>query len=489
MVRAATSARTALTVGALALICRPGIGRSPDLSDLNPMQLQADYVTISVAHLASEVAWYDSVLGFREEGRHETTERAATRLSTGGAYDLELVWRKGSKRPRETGYLRQGWMHVVFTTPAIDAAYQRLRKLGTRVYAGYNSQGRIWRIYLHDPEGNEIEIVARSGETLGVLDMPPTVPVMLPPGPNRALVIRTCTVCHSAATIAAARLTHADWERTIARMVALGAAATPKQQMLILDYLKRNFERQLGAAGAPRPLRDQTRDPGALNPMRLQYDHITISVARFDQEVGWYERVLGVRENLFHPGKDMEVIHLSMGGTYHLDLAWQKGSVRSSEAGDLRQGWVRPVFTTPAIEAAYRRLKKLGANAHADYDAQRRLWRIVLRDPESNEIYILARPGAAIRVMNGPPSVPASVLPAGANRALVIFTCTVCHSAQTIAATRRTKADWERMISRMVSLGAVASPDDRMLILHYLDRSFGWPPAQNGPSDAQRRAN
>jgi catechol 2,3-dioxygenase-like lactoylglutathione lyase family enzyme len=474
----------ASAVMVLSLGCRTAIGGILGYRDINPMQLQGEYVILSVANMDKEVTWYERMLGFREIERHVGPHSKEVKLSTGDAYDIELVWRKGSVRPKETGYLRQGWMHVVFTTRAIDAAYERLKKLRSGVYANYNDQGHIWRIYLHDPDGNEIEIVARSGETLGALNAPPPVLVVLPAGTNRALVVRTCTACHSAQTITVMRRTKADWKRTIARMVVIGAVATKNEQELILHYLSQNFGRSpfsvqgpSGCCSVSKATVRQTLGSTQINPMQLYYDHITISVAHMHKEVAWYDRVFGLRPDVFHPGTDIEVIHLSMDccGVHHLDLVWQKGSVRPKEAGFLGQGWVRGVFMTPVIDAAYERLKGLGVDAYASYNDKGHISGVYLHDPEGNEIEIAPRSSETPGVLGAPPPIPESVLPAGRNRALVIFTCTACHSAETFAVARRTKAGWQRTIARMVVNGAVATKGEQRLILYYLNKNFGQP--------------
>ena len=235
-----------LATGVSVLACWAARGQIPRIGQINPMRLQADYVTLSVGELKKEEEWYERVLGFHAAVRQLSPTFKEVQLSIDDGYHIDLVWQKGSERPAETGYLRQGWMHVVFTTPAIGAAYDRLKKLRTDVHADYNDQGHIWRIYLHDPERNEIEIVASSGETLGVLNLPVRAPAAMPAGESRSLVIRTCTGCHSVQTIIVVRRTKADWKRTIARMIGLGAIATTQEQGLILNYLNTHF----GRAGA-----------------------------------------------------------------------------------------------------------------------------------------------------------------------------------------------------------------------------------------------
>jgi catechol 2,3-dioxygenase-like lactoylglutathione lyase family enzyme len=224
------------------LACAVNASQADDPADSNPMQLQADHVTASVADLDKEEQWYIRVFGFREVVRHKRGPDFEVRHLSLGVYHVDLAWQRGSVRQKESGYLRQGWEHVVFTTPALEAAYERLVKLSTDVRADRNNQGRVWRLFLHDPEGNELEIVASDGETRATLpQLPaPVLETVLPAGENRDLVIRTCTVCHPAELVAK-RHTKPEWSSTVARMVDRGAVATEDEQVRILDYLNKNF--------------------------------------------------------------------------------------------------------------------------------------------------------------------------------------------------------------------------------------------------------
>jgi catechol 2,3-dioxygenase-like lactoylglutathione lyase family enzyme len=141
----------------------------------NPMHLEPDHVALSVADLAREEAWYTRVFGVRDVYHFKRPGFEASHMSLGESlhdYHIDLVWEQGSTRPatpsrssdEAAGALRQGWVHAVFKTSAIDAAYQRLRDLGTDVQADRNAKGLVWRLYLHDPEGNELQIMAAEGE-------------------------------------------------------------------------------------------------------------------------------------------------------------------------------------------------------------------------------------------------------------------------------------------------------------------------------------
>ena len=131
---------------------------SPTIAD-NPLQLLPDHATASVADMDKEVAWYERVLGFHEVGRNGTADFQVSHLLLGD-YRIDLAWQKGSSRAPLDGYQRQGWMHVVFRSPKIEAVYQQLSSAGTDVRKDSNDKGEIRRIIVHDAEGNELEVVS-----------------------------------------------------------------------------------------------------------------------------------------------------------------------------------------------------------------------------------------------------------------------------------------------------------------------------------------
>jgi para-nitrobenzyl esterase len=126
----------------------------------NPLQLSPDHATASVADLEKESQWYQRVMGFAEVKRFRQADEFEVRNLSLGSYRIDLVWQRGSSRPHDVdGYFKQGWMHVVFRTPDVDADYKRLVDLGTDVKANRTPQSAIARLTFHDPEGNELEIV------------------------------------------------------------------------------------------------------------------------------------------------------------------------------------------------------------------------------------------------------------------------------------------------------------------------------------------
>lgn len=145
---------------AMPLVLLPALRVSAAGTASNPLRLAPDHATASVADLDKESQWYQHVLGFVETKRFRSADDFEVRNLSLGDYRIDLVWKKGSSRPGEVdGYFKQGWMHVVFRTPSIDADYQRLVELGTDVKADRTPQSTIARLVFHDPEGNELEIV------------------------------------------------------------------------------------------------------------------------------------------------------------------------------------------------------------------------------------------------------------------------------------------------------------------------------------------
>ena len=63
----------------------------------------------------------------------------------------------------------------------------------------------------------------------------------LPAGPNRDLVEKTCTGCHSTTQFSTQRLSRAEWDAMVVQMVGYGANVPEDKQPLIVDYLATNL--------------------------------------------------------------------------------------------------------------------------------------------------------------------------------------------------------------------------------------------------------
>jgi mono/diheme cytochrome c family protein len=64
---------------------------------------------------------------------------------------------------------------------------------------------------------------------------------LLPAGPYRELVVRTCANCHSIDLVVAKRRTREQWDQLIGVMVDRGAQATDEELDQILQYLAGHF--------------------------------------------------------------------------------------------------------------------------------------------------------------------------------------------------------------------------------------------------------
>lgn len=130
----------------------------------NPLQLAPDHVTISVADIEKEAAWYAQVLGFKETSSSKGEDFQHRQLSIPGVYRVDLSWKKGSARHTvgPPSDLEQGWRHIVFTTPDLEATLQHLRAHKVEVRVDRNQKtNAISQMFITDPEGNEIELQRR----------------------------------------------------------------------------------------------------------------------------------------------------------------------------------------------------------------------------------------------------------------------------------------------------------------------------------------
>jgi competence protein ComEA len=64
---------------------------------------------------------------------------------------------------------------------------------------------------------------------------------LLPDGPGKEVVVRTCLECHDAASFRKKRFKRDDWSETVGKMIDQGAQATGQEQTAIIDYLVHNF--------------------------------------------------------------------------------------------------------------------------------------------------------------------------------------------------------------------------------------------------------
>ena len=67
------------------------------------------------------------------------------------------------------------------------------------------------------------------------------VAVELPDGPNKELVNKLCTECHTLDSTVRMRLTRRGWSDVVDEMVAQGAGGSDAELRLVIDYLTTHF--------------------------------------------------------------------------------------------------------------------------------------------------------------------------------------------------------------------------------------------------------
>jgi catechol 2,3-dioxygenase-like lactoylglutathione lyase family enzyme len=126
--------------------------------------LVPQHITISVEDMNRETDWYVKVLGFEIVPFNDTDPNFLNHHLTIPGYRIDLVKYKGSSRPAVPNplYLQQGWIHIAFSVPDLDAALKQLQALHTDVKADSpDPKGVPSRLVVHDPEGNELEFFKR----------------------------------------------------------------------------------------------------------------------------------------------------------------------------------------------------------------------------------------------------------------------------------------------------------------------------------------
>jgi catechol-2,3-dioxygenase len=133
--------------------------KSSDSKPLPLTGLKVEHITFSVADVNRETGWLEKVFGFKVA--HSGGDANATSKSvTIPEFRIDLIQYKGSSRPQAPNprYLQQGFIHIVFQVPDLQAAYKRLQELKQEVERETQPKNALWGLRLHDPEGNEIEL-------------------------------------------------------------------------------------------------------------------------------------------------------------------------------------------------------------------------------------------------------------------------------------------------------------------------------------------
>jgi catechol 2,3-dioxygenase-like lactoylglutathione lyase family enzyme len=134
--------------------------------------IRFNHVSISVANLDAQVAWYQRALGFAEVvEQYELPEppvRTAV-LQAAPGIRVELIERGGSERAGEYSdpldmTRSQGYAHWAVDVDDLDAAFRWLLDAGaTEVWPPADAVAPGARFaYVKDPEGNLIELIQQA---------------------------------------------------------------------------------------------------------------------------------------------------------------------------------------------------------------------------------------------------------------------------------------------------------------------------------------
>jgi mono/diheme cytochrome c family protein len=74
---------------------------------------------------------------------------------------------------------------------------------------------------------------------------------------------------------------------------------------------------------------------------------------------------------------------------------------------------------------------------------------------------------------NVPPAMVKVLLPEGAGKVLVEQRCTLCHGLDRAAGVKRSRTEWNSIVSRMIFLGAPIAGNDVKIITAYLSGAVG----------------
>ena len=116
------------------------------------------HVVLYVSSLKRSADFYKNILGFKEIHRE-----ASIAVFSSGHTHHELMLIEVGGAPRSNNQAGPGLYHIGFkigdTPEDIKKAYAELKKEGIAIH-GVGDHGVTHSIYIHDPDGNELELYA-----------------------------------------------------------------------------------------------------------------------------------------------------------------------------------------------------------------------------------------------------------------------------------------------------------------------------------------
>ena len=124
----------------------------------NPLGLSIHHVTMGVASIERERAFYRDVLGFQVGPFNKRPTYEHQQMLIAG-FRIDMIEFKESVRPAPTmGVDKQGWLHVALTVSNAAWVFERLKAAGVPVTVGRMNKDLIVSVFVTDPEGNRLEL-------------------------------------------------------------------------------------------------------------------------------------------------------------------------------------------------------------------------------------------------------------------------------------------------------------------------------------------
>lgn len=257
----------------------------------------------------------------------------------------------------------------------------------------------------------------------------------LPDGDGKAMVLGTCTQCHSLGTIVLQRKSAAQWGKTISDMISRGAQIPPEEIATITNYLAVGFgpDSPLPATGEKTSAQ---RNPAAAHGEQSAADAL--------------------------PDGSGKLVILRSCSECH-------GLSKITTQNKDEAGWL----------ASVKDMVRLGAQLRSDEVTvvAAYLAKNFGRQPAPSG----TGPSGAGPVPGGSGNNRAMsaradlsrLLPDGEGKGLILASCVQCHSLQEITGQRKLAKDWRHTVDDMVSRGAQVSSAEADLIATYLAERLG----------------
>lgn len=253
----------------------------------------------------------------------------------------------------------------------------------------------------------------------------------MPNGEGKALVLATCTQCHSLTPIGLQRKSDKAWELIVRDMIARGAQIQVPEINPITSYLARNF----GPNSAPLAMvnmQQTATGPSAVAP------RTPLTAESLPEEAG--KSIL-------------------LGSCTSCHVLTKTTDARKDEAG--WRGNVKDMI-------------RLGAKLRSEEETVLVAYLVKHFGPQAASSAVSSTEPQSFSITSGvvrATSTPGAghLLPDDEGKGLILATCFQCHSSPSyVSGNRKTPEAWRRTVNDMISRGAQVTPQEAEIIINYL---------------------